>query len=831
MGKTRPESKKINKKSKINKVQKKDIKMNGKEIKKKPKVETNNNKKFTPEIMKSSISKKNINKTKEVQNLKRKISSPYVGKTKRKKLRKELKLLMAEAEIPVENIEKPVSNKRKKLVEKTTSPKKKTKIEEPVNSPGRYVKVKKTKEKSPEILENSENSSESGSESYIDKFFSDTEYETAENGESSESSEDSLSDGEVAEMFKDVFHSADDQEDEEQEEEIDVDGFENEEEIKNILNMIKNVKDMENSDSEYSFDAENDVAEEISSNDDTYDTDGDDSNDFNPILRNCFEEIDSFSDESLEEEEEEDGFDWDDDDEEEEYSDHEIHRRSPRVFDCDDNSNSFNSEDDDEPRIVEVSEAEAAQIIAIQNSNDLSNDSCPELVPIEDYSKCPIELGKTVERNEDEDEVNLMDMIFSSNKKPETNKKPKTQSFQPKPIMEEVKNIKFYPGVNSKVLVLLKDRIYLHGAVKIRLLAGNVEILGYKLKTNKTKEIYSPRGHSLLSIETKPIKNLEKLNLDEFKEDFVNFELDEIQANFDKNSSLFLLENLPTNKQVKMIGACMKEAVFPNLKTNNVERSFHKAEFILNCLFYSDPAKAFKTNPEWNKIEIKTESKLLLIGGKSVGKSTLLRFLVNKNLEEHKKILLIDLDIGQAEMFVPFTLSATIIESPILGPGFLTPTQPEKSYFFGDVNVIAAPIKYLKCILKLIEFCKAECNGIPWIINTMGYNKGFGLELIASITKILNPTDLIQIQSGRFADNFEKPINSNFVNNFKYNIFAKEIIDTENCDFRLIEIKSVANKHEETGEWDMVPADLRLMNILSHLGGNREGLTEAVPYE
>lgn len=824
MGKTRIENKKINKKSNINKVQKKRNKMNGKEIKK-PKIVETNNKKVTPEITNSSTSKRKINKSKEVQNIKRKISSPYTGKTKRKKLRKELKLLMAEAEIPVENIKNnPVTNKRKKPIEITPSPKKKTKTEEP-NSPGRYVRVKNTKEES---LENSENSSESGSESYIDKFFSDTEYETAENGESS-SSEDSdcLSDGEVEEMFKDIFHSADDHEEEEEEEVED----ENDDKIRNILSMIKNVKDMENSDSEYSFDAENDVAEEISSNDDTYDTDCDDSDDFNPILRNSFEEIDSFSDESMDEEEDEDGFDWDDDDDDDEFSDHEIHRRSPRVFDCDDNSNSFNSEDDDEPRIVEVSEAQAAQIIAKQNSNDLSDDSCPELVPIEEnYSKCPIELGKTAEKNEDDDEVHLIDMIFSSTQQPET-KKSKSQSFQPKPIMEEIKNIKFYPGVNSQVLVLLKDRIYLHGAVKIRLLAGNVEILGYKLKSNETKEIYSPRGHSLLSIETKPKMVLEKLNLDEFKDDFVNFELEEIQQNFDKNSSLFLLENLPSNKQVEMIGACMKEAVFPNLKTNNVERSFHKAEFILNCLFYSDPAKAFKVNPEWNKIEMKSESKLVLIGGKSVGKSTLLRFLINKNLEEHKKILLIDLDIGQAEIFVPFTLSATIIENPILGPGFLNPKQPVKSFFFGDVNVIAAPIKYLKCILKLIEFCKAECNGIPWIINTMGYNKGFGLELIASITKILNPTSIIQIQSGRFSDNFENLITAEFVNRFKFNIFAKEIVDTEICDFRLIEITSVANKHEETGEWDMAPADLRLMNILSHLGGNREGLTETVPYE
>lgn len=69
----------------------------------------------------------------------------------------------------------------------------------------------------------------------------------------------------------------------------------------------------------------------------------------------------------------------------------------------------------------------------------------------------------------------------------------------------------------------------------------------------------------------------------------------------------------------------------------------------------------------------------MLCGGKGVGKSTMLRFLVNRLLSSGKEeVLLIDFDPGQNEVTVPGCLSLSIIRKPLLGPNFTHLQNPEK---------------------------------------------------------------------------------------------------------------------------------------------------------
>lgn len=400
----------------------------------------------------------------------------------------------------------------------------------------------------------------------------------------------------------------------------------------------------------------------------------------------------------------------------------------------------------------------------------------------------------------------------------------------------------FFNSSNSRqVLMLLKTKVYFHGALSIRLLAGQANVFGYELQRNKTVIANSPRGHSFLYLSPSTQHHTENdanlnLHLKELCEAFVSSDLEQIMTNFDGSTdAIVLLENDASNKSIFMIEKYMKQAVFPNVNTFNNRRTFLHTESILRCQFFQRTKTGLTINNQWEDIVMTSISRQIIIGGKGVGKSTLVRYLINKNLKEFKKILLIDLDIGQPEMFVPQTVSATVITEPILGPGYLQNESPYKSYLFGDVNVLASPIKYLKCVLKLLKHCSTceEFKTMPWVINTMGYNRGFGLELIVGILRALNPTDLIQIQARRSIDNFEKILNTDEVNDFCFNIFKDEVQDMQSdCSYSTY-ICNTMSKGEQKKAWDISPKDLRFAMILSKLGnilqGNANWITDVRP--
>ena len=67
----------------------------------------------------------------------------------------------------------------------------------------------------------------------------------------------------------------------------------------------------------------------------------------------------------------------------------------------------------------------------------------------------------------------------------------------------------------------------------------------------------------------------------------------------------------------------------------------------------------------------------VICGGKGVGKSTFLRFLVNRTLPVFREVLCLDFDPGQPEFNLPGNVSAVLIKQPLLGPNFTHIIEPE----------------------------------------------------------------------------------------------------------------------------------------------------------
>lgn len=401
---------------------------------------------------------------------------------------------------------------------------------------------------------------------------------------------------------------------------------------------------------------------------------------------------------------------------------------------------------------------------------------------------------------------------------------------------------KFFNSVNSRhVLLLLRKTLHFHGSLHVKLIAGNATAFGYELQPNKIVTVYSPRGHGLICLNptTNTAAVQPNLNvLDTLKGDFYLQDLNNLKEEFDSgNDAILLLERDQTNRGVNMIERYMRETVFPNINAFNNESPFYSSEFVLHCKFLNEPANGLVLNEEWLTLSLKDNSKLITIGGKGVGKSTFVRYLINSNFDKFKKFLFIDLDIGQPELFVPQTLSVTVVTEPILGPGYLSNVKPAKAVLFGDINILPDPIKYWRCVAEIHKFCASneEFSKIPWIINTMGYSRGFGSELIACILKIFKPTDLVQIQSRSVMENFDQIMKTDIVNSFKFNVFKSEMKQIRgNCKYTTHIFNAIRGKgnHKQT---DMNAKDIRYTMILAKLGNclksNSDWLTSVKPFE
>lgn len=407
---------------------------------------------------------------------------------------------------------------------------------------------------------------------------------------------------------------------------------------------------------------------------------------------------------------------------------------------------------------------------------------------------------------------------------------------------------KFFNSINSQhVLLLLRNIIHFHGNLQVKLIAGNAQVFGYQLERNKYVTVHSPRGHSLIYLMPTPPKRKSSNNitsfepLNELKADFLAQDIEELIAEFNQGTdAIILLERDTKHKGVNMIDRYMRETMFPNINAFNNESPYYSSEFILRCQFSFRPRNSLVINEAWSTVPLKRTSRLATIGGKGVGKSTFVRYTINSNIDKYKKFVLIDLDIGQPELFVPQTISATLLTKPILGPGYLENIPPTKALFFGEINVLLNPIKYLHCVVELYEFCSKceDFQNVPWIINTMGYSRSLGSELMACILRIFQPTNVVQIQSSTPKENFEAIIDAEYVNAFNFNIFEEEMANVAaTCNFRSHTFNAITGNDSSSRakQADMTPKDIRYAMILSKLGNclhcNSDWLTSIRPFE
>lgn len=340
----------------------------------------------------------------------------------------------------------------------------------------------------------------------------------------------------------------------------------------------------------------------------------------------------------------------------------------------------------------------------------------------------------------------------------------------------------FYECIDNGSLVKFNDTIHFHGILDIRPLINSVQINGYTIETGESALKASSISHADYFLNLTPVINGPNHKVDENKliEEIKKLmpdvkDIKEFLKGFDltKDVLIYLRHSTPSSA-IEMINHYCTSKVLPSKALILKNSPNPSSEHFLDAKFFVNEENprlnCYLVNEDWKHIDLKYDSKTVIVGGKNVGKSALAQYAINSNIKKFQKILLIDLDIGQPICGVAQTVSATVIDKPLIGAGYLSKLNHEKCFLYGDKSIMTKPYKYIECVKKLVQFCieSEDYMKMPWVINTMGYQKGFGLELIAILLRIIQPTDVVQIQHANSKYNFDDIINENMINNIVF---------------------------------------------------------------
>ncbi|XP_049298953.1 polynucleotide 5'-hydroxyl-kinase NOL9 [Anopheles funestus] len=377
--------------------------------------------------------------------------------------------------------------------------------------------------------------------------------------------------------------------------------------------------------------------------------------------------------------------------------------------------------------------------------------------------------------------------------------KKKKSIIKPKPTKASDTSYTFYDAVDLRMsIVVLKAPIYVYGHLSVQVLCGKVEILGYTLDTAEKRTLYASEGYNAINITPVPSPATYRKGAlgnicQKLRPHFYESDIAALVKQFDPAKGALVLLRADTfnaSDTVPLVCKLLSDFnLFPTAASLDQTSPFSRTETLLEISLFQ-PAVTdvplFKANPAWDTVQLKPDSRLMVVGGKGAGKSTLCQYLINRHIKHFGRILLVDLDIGQPLLSLPETISVSVVQEAILGVGCFANVQPEKCLFFGSLNVVTSPILYVQNVRSLAQYCTEhpELSGMPWIINTMGYVAGFGEELTTAIIRLLQPTDLIQLtfpkQSKKNtvfikAQNYANQLKAELVNEFRFNILYEEV--------------------------------------------------------
>lgn len=149
----------------------------------------------------------------------------------------------------------------------------------------------------------------------------------------------------------------------------------------------------------------------------------------------------------------------------------------------------------------------------------------------------------------------------------------------------------------------------------------------------------------------------------------------------------------------------------------------------------------------WNNIRdtvlLKDINTIIIVGASDTGKSSLTVYLTNLLLKKHRKVFVIDGDVGQGDLAPPGCIGACNINKSVLELD-----KGDLFYFIGSITPYDVSDMIIDGIKRLYE--KRSCNCT--IINTDGYIDKEGLTYKIKLIDSINPDMIISLGSNVYSN-------------------------------------------------------------------------------
>ncbi|KAK6509400.1 Polynucleotide 5'-hydroxyl-kinase grc3, variant 2 [Arthrobotrys musiformis] len=303
-----------------------------------------------------------------------------------------------------------------------------------------------------------------------------------------------------------------------------------------------------------------------------------------------------------------------------------------------------------------------------------------------------------------------------------------------------------YNTQTSETVVKLRrgESLVIQGEYRVLVTSGGISICGAILETSASIDVIAPSTQALPVIECAPKSKKRKVDKAAARKD----------GEYD---AIFTLRN--TQSGLNDIGRiCPRfDRIWKPPLTSTTVKSRASGSFT-PILSATQVTPILTIPPSWQAplttlASPKQSPKVIfIIGGKSVGKSTFGRYLLNTLVTtnpQQSPVAYLDLDPGQPSFTPPCMLSLHKIASPVISPPFATFTSTEivRQHHVGYISPREDPKYYLRCAADLMReyrrLTDEEGERMTLIVNTCGWIKGLGRELLQELVSVCEPTDIV----------------------------------------------------------------------------------------
>ncbi len=284
--------------------------------------------------------------------------------------------------------------------------------------------------------------------------------------------------------------------------------------------------------------------------------------------------------------------------------------------------------------------------------------------------------------------------------------------------------------------------IFIRGRAKISSIQGSVDVFGFTLTSSSQKTVIVDCPDWMSSISIRPLT----------KDNQENFTVKVKVTSMDKDEVTY---QLLSEKQVP------SPIIIDNKWNDTTENILQNISINTNNIMTS---KNHNDNDNYQK----ESNRILVCGAKNVGKSTFAKYLCNRMLSNSfEQIAFLDCDVGQPEFSPPGLLSLSILSNPLLCPpyvhmicnsrfdteesdqGYAAADEHYSAMYYSSTTSKMNPNLYIDALKVLIDeyenLCKKTSSNIPLIVNTDGWVKGMGFEILSSVIDVVNPAHIVQI--------------------------------------------------------------------------------------